>query len=116
MSRGKHWTNKEKARVSAMLAINLKPKDMAMHVDRTPHAITLYVTKHPEIRNTAAMLELLDAEIRKERAGPEATPVQEKPQKPQRQSDVARWLLSQLLSAKTSLAESGTQSEVNHAG
>jgi outer membrane biosynthesis protein TonB len=83
MPRGKHWTNKEKARVSAMLAINLKPKDMAMHVDRTPHAITLYVTKHPEIRNTAAMLELLDAEIKKEMAGPEATPVQEKtPQAP----------------------------------
>lgn len=61
-----------------MLAINLKPKDMAMHVDRTPHAITLYVTKHPEIRNTAAMLEMLDAQIKKKIAEPEATPVQEK--------------------------------------
>ena len=78
MPRGKHWTIEEKAKVSAMLAINLKPKDMAMHVDRSPHAITLYVTKHPEIRNTAAMLEMLDAQIKKKRAEPVATPVQEK--------------------------------------
>jgi hypothetical protein len=78
MSRGKHWTIEEKAKVSAMLAINLKPKDMAMHVGRTPHAISLYLKKHPEIRNTAAMLELLDSEIKKKKAQPEATPVQVK--------------------------------------
>lgn len=61
----RRWTIKEKTRLSAMIAIGMKTRDMALHLNRTPHAIHVFMTKHPEVRNTAAMLELLDHELKK---------------------------------------------------
>ena len=75
MPRGKHWTIEEKAKVSAMLAINLKYKDIAMHINRSPHAISMYLQKHPEIRDTAKMLELLDAEVKKTKKDTDIKPI-----------------------------------------
>lgn len=48
-----------------MIAIGMKRKDMAFHLNRTPHAITMFMQKNPEVKNTAAMLELLDQELKK---------------------------------------------------
>lgn len=75
MSRGKYWTIEEKAKVSAMLAINLKYKDIAMHIKRSPHAIASYLKKHPEIRDTAAMLELLDKHLEEKKERVDMPPV-----------------------------------------
>lgn len=70
----RRWTTKEKTRLSAMIAIGMKTTDMSLHLNRTPHAIHLFMTKHPEVKSTAAMLELLDQELKKAQPTTEPEP------------------------------------------